>query len=190
MADAQFSKFLNQGTGLFNRTLGVLDSLGFMMNAVELQFLLGDGVRTRYPRLKIVQWSGTESVWCKEGDVYKAPWKQVSSSRGSGDDSPDPGNVTSQGGVIAFYDSPGVQSGKAAYQAYSMLYVVQNFTAWVDSDDGNGERIGELAAWHSVVSLINNQWRDRQATRGWRRYYGNHTGLGWEDTSKAPPEVT
>lgn len=68
---------------------------------------------------------------------------------------------------------------------------VQNFTAYVVGKADTialEERYCIVAAWHSVVSLVDRNWPDKAQMPKWDRTQdgANRSGMGWVDTSKSP----
>jgi len=190
MTTATFSKFLNQGAGVTGRQLGAIKILTFIQNGVELQFSLAADARTRYRNLKPLQWAGTESIWLKEGPVLGGKWRMHLNGPGTGSDNPEPANIVNKGNLIAYWDSPGPNVASFLGANPSQIYVVQNFTGWIvgDSIKGGtrGERLCEVAAWHSVVNIANSSWGAGGTVPTWQRVHGDRSGTGWVDPSVPP----
>ena len=187
MAKVQFTKFLNTGVGLFRRPLGALDSPPLFFNAVEMQFSFDADAKARFPGMKIIQWAGPEAIFVKEGALLEGPWKTHRSGMGSGDDTPDPDNVLRHATGFAAYDNPGMDIKLAlAAKRYTAVFIVQNFTTWIDSKGGDGERISDTAAWHSMLLIVNGNPSTGVAVMPqWSRFRG-HAREGWRDHRLAP----
>ena len=156
--DVTFQSFVNRGKGITGKSLGPQNlMLGFMLNAIEVQFSLAPDISSRFKDLVVRQWSGPESVWTKK-DTPAAPWTKVSSGPGTGEDDPDENNVVRSGDTMAFFDSPGPNVSKFNGQKIVWAFVSQNFTAWVEGKPVKGgahERLHPVVGWHSVASIIN-----------------------------------
>jgi len=190
MAGASFLKFLNSGTGKTGRSLGISDGAIYRQNAVELQFEIDPAATKSYRNLRPKQWAGTEAVWIKTGHPLTVQFTLHRRSNGSGADDPEAQNIFTSPTLIAYYDAPGPNVGSFLTTRPSRLYVVQNFTGWIVGDPIKGgvpEQLCEVAAWHSIVSLVDENWDDANAVPKWQRTYGNKSSLGWGDTSKPPP---
>ena len=187
MAEVDFTSFLNKGSGLFKRPLGDLDAASNFLNAVELQFSITSAARKKFKKMKVIQWSGPEAIWCKEGALLESPWKNYKSGLGSGDDSPEPENTLFTSDGVAMYDNPGMTLPLAmALKRYTAVYIVQNFTTWIDTDGGNGVRIGPTAGWHSMLLLANTApSAEGTALPAWGRFRGL-SSLGWLDHRITP----
>lgn len=175
------------GESLTGEKLGPVDVLTYRMNGVEAQFDLNAAAVRRYHDLRPRQWSGTEAIWIKRGDILGGKWELKSQSRGAGDDSPLPENVLIKKNVIAFYDSPGPNVAGYLASRPSRIHVIQNFTSWIEGKPRKGgppERLNEVLPWHSVVSLADENWGKK--TPKWVRVHGNRAGTGWADTKKHP----
>ena len=191
-ATVEFQHFLNSGTGVTNKQLGDIFAAGYMMNAVELQFMVNAAARRQYRNLTPRQWSGPEVVWVKSGDPLSgsSTWRAISQGPGTGADDPQPANVTQQGDTLAYYDSPGINLIGHIQTRPSRIHVVQNFTGWIEGSPvggGSPTRLCPVAAWYSIVSLVNSNWSDRSAVPHYERLSYNQSGTGWRDTT-TPPE--
>jgi hypothetical protein len=192
MATVRFSKFLNSGTGVMGRSLAPVSAVGFWLTPVELQFSIEPATYDRYKNLRPVNWSGTDAIWFKSGNPLTAHWQKFSSSNGIGADGPDPGNSSIGRDLIAYYDNPGLPLAKihAIRPNASWVWLVQNFTGWVEGEPiagGAAERLCEVAAWWSIVSMANANWQDPKQPEAWDFTSGTGSGTGWADTSKAAP---
>lgn len=189
MPQVRFQQFLNTGSGRTGRSLGEVQAGLYIMNGVELQFRVDRGIGAIYRNLKPRQWAGPESIWVKTGSPLQSPWTLRHRSQGSGADDPEPQNILVATDLVAYYDSPGPSVMSYVSPRVSRVFVVQNFTGWVDGDrvrDGVSERTCEVANWHSVISLVDQNWSDPQATQDWARVSGNRSGLGWVDIGTPP----
>lgn len=190
MANATFKKFLNQGVGVTGRQLGSIKILTFVQNGVELQFSLAADTRTRYRNLKPLQWAGPESIWLKDGPLLGGKWRLHLSGPGTGWDNPEPTNIVNKGTTIAYWDSPGPNVASFLASNPSQIYVVQNFSGWIagDSVQGGprGERLSDVAAWHSVVNIANSSWGTAGGVPTWQRVHGDRSGTGWVEPSLPP----
>ncbi len=192
MATVQFSKFLNKGTGVMGRTLAPTFVLGFWVTPVELQFAIDPAIYESYRNLRPVNWSGTDAIWFKSGDLFSSPWQRHSSSNGIGADGPDPGNSKITQDLIAYYDNPGLPQRiiNRIRPNASWVWLVQNFTGWIEGEPikgGPAERLCEMAAWWSIVSVANAKWQDPTQQDGWTLTSGTDSGTGWANTSKGGP---
>lgn len=92
--------------------------------------------------------------------------------------------------VAAYYDSPGpdVVALYSARPLLSRIVAKQNFTGWIEGQPTSGgsvQRLCDVAAWYSVVSLINVS-DDPRAVPRWQRFTSNEVGTGWVDFSTHP----
>lgn len=190
MAGVRFKQFLNQGTGMTRRPLGQLANLTYFQNGVELQFAVDPTVKNAYRNLRPVQWAGTESIWLKEGPILGGTWRKYKSGPGSGSDNPESVNIVNTGAVIAYWDSPGPNVASFLQMNPSQIYAVQNFTGWIAGDPikggAPGERLCDVAAWHSVINIANGAWGSDGATPAWQRVNGSRSGTGWVDPLLPP----
>ncbi len=187
----RFLRFLNTGTGIVGHRLGEVDVLAYRMNGVELQFQIDPSALSQYRNLRPVQWLGPDVVYAKRGSPLTSPWQTIRRASGNDWDNPESANVVRQGNIIAYYDSPGISLTGYMGTPTSRLHVIQNFTGWVVGDPISGggvQRLCEVAAWYSVVSLVNPNFDDPNAPPAWHRFSGNSSGTGWRDTS-TPPEL-
>jgi hypothetical protein len=194
MANATFLKLAYTGTGarypgLSNPPLGPQkDVTGFFRNAVELQFTVDPAVDLN--TLKARQWSGTECIWAKKnGPYFGTPWTKLSGGPGSGADDPDTLLVLKAAGSLKYYDSPGIVAGK--YANCSGLYVVMNFTGWIDQAASSGapaQKASDVAAWTSIISLANPSWDKPNAALSWQWVATSTAKTGWADTN-TPPSI-
>jgi len=133
--------------------------------------------------------TGSEAV--QMNDPLTSPWRTIVRSPGMGWDNPVPESVVSRDNIIAYYDSPGINILLPdAMNPTSRLHSVQNFTGWVVGEPRSGGGVRQLcdvAAWYSVVSLVNPNFDNPDARPAWNRFYGNRSGTGWANTS-TPPE--
>jgi len=188
MASVVFRQFLNVGTGISQRRLGPIDITFYRLNGVELQFDVGGPAVAADRNLALRQWSGPEGVWTKTGAPLNVPWTLVRRSQGSGADDPMPESVVRQNDIFAMWDSPGPQMTGYVGRGISRVYVVQNFTTWVEGQSirtGQVERLSAVAAWHGVCDLVSMDWAEGGTS--WSRMPQNRTGTGWVDTSGSPP---
>jgi hypothetical protein len=189
----RFQAFLNSGLGRTRRALGEVQAGIYITNGVELQFGVDRGIATIYRNLRPRQWAGPESIWIKVGNPLGSPWTNRHRSDGSGSDDPEPQNILVTTDLVAYYDSPGPSVLSFVQPRVSRIFAVQNFTGWVEGDrvDGRGrsERLCEVVSWHSVISMIDQNWSDPLATQHWQRvrFNGNVSGRGWVDI-QWPPE--
>lgn len=191
MPQIRFKRFLNSGTGRTGKTLGELPVAIYFTNAVELQFSVDPGIGAIYRNLRPRQWSGPESIWIKTGNPLQSQWTLRHRSQGSGADDPERENIVVAPDVVAYYDSPGPSVFSFVSPRVSRVHVVQNFTGWVEADrvrEGRSERTCEAVSWHSVISLVDQNWSDTQATQQWVRISGNGSGVGWAPI-EPPPAV-
>jgi hypothetical protein len=181
----------NTGRGITGLNLGETSQLTYIMNGVELQFKIESSAVAQYRNLRPVQYAGPEVIYGKRGSPLTSPWQTIHRSQSTGWDNPVPENVVSRGNIIAYYDSPGINVATYVGTPTSRLHVVQNFTGWVVGEpiSGGGVRqLCDVAAWYSVVSLVNQNFDNPDAPPSWNRFYGNRSGTGWANTS-TPPEI-
>ncbi|NJN36219.1 MAG: hypothetical protein HC794_03125 [Nitrospiraceae bacterium] len=190
----QFAQFLNEGTGMVGRQLGHVDVGTFMMNGVEFQFSVTEKAQHEYRQLRPRQWAGPEAVWVKYGNPLTARWEQVSRNNGRGRDDPEQESIVTRADRVAYFDSPGPNlTGHAAHRPpSSRIYVAQNFTGWIEGEPSRGgpaERLCDVVAWHSIVSLANMNWNNNSqdaGTANYQRIHPNVTRLGWTDVATPP----
>jgi hypothetical protein len=174
------------------RSLEPVAFTGFFVTPVELQFTVDPATYERYRNLRPVNWSGTDAIWFKTGHPLSSPWQLHRSSKGAGADGPDPGNSSVGRELIAYYDNPGMHLATIhkIRPNPSWVWLVQNFTGWVEGEPvggGPAERLCEMAAWWSIVSVANSNWEDPSQPDDWGFTSGTGSGTGWADTSKAAP---
>ncbi len=187
----QFQQFLNTpGTGRTGRTLGPTATLTFIQNGVELQFSVTSDVVQQYRNLQPRQWSGPEAIYKKQGGPpLGTPWQRVLSGQGTGADDPYPQNILVQPNLVAYYDAPGPQMTGYTGNGVSWLHVIQNFTGWVEGTPATGGapvRLCEVAAWYSIVSIVDANWQNPAGPPDWQRMTFNKTGTGWTDIGVTP----
>lgn len=192
MPTVRFSRFLNQGKGVLGRPLAPVAFTGFWVTPVELQFLIEPATYDKYRNLRPVNWSGSDAIWFKTGSPITGLWQRHSASNGIGADGPDPGNASVSRDLIAYYDNPGIHLATlhAIRPTASWVWLVQNFTGWIEGEPIQGgapERLCEVAAWWSIVSVANANWPDPKGPEAWDFTSGTDSGTGWADTSKAAP---
>jgi hypothetical protein len=195
MAGVHFHKLLTDSndTGLTGRRLGAFSHVQFpevwFLYGVELQFAIPSETHEKYRNLRPRQWSGTESLWIKKGPILGGTWHQHRKSKGNGADDPLAANIVSGKSAIAYWDAPGVNVTLFLDMRPSQIYVVQNFTGWIQGDPiggGPAERLCEVAAWYSIVNIGDSNWGQPGAPK-WEFVSGTKAGTGWADTDKAPP---
>lgn len=190
MTGVRFKQFLNQGSAVTRRPLGPQANLTFFQNGVELQFAIDATVKNSYRNLKPVQWAGTESIWLKDGPVLGGKWRKYRSGPGTGSDNPESVNIISNATLIAYWDAPGPNVASFISMNPSQIYVVQNFTGWIVGDPlkggASGQRLCDVAAWHSVMNIGNAAWGQKNAVPKWQRVNGSRSGTGWVDPLIAP----
>ena len=72
----------------------------------------------------------------------------------------------------------------------SWLHVIQNFTGWIEGtpvSGGQAERLCEVAAWYSIVSIVDSNWDNPSGPPDWQRMGFNKTDTGWTDVNVTPP---
>jgi hypothetical protein len=183
-SNVNFLRFLNSGTGLTKRPLGMNTLLLYMMNGVELQFEANRSAMNNYRNIQPLQWSGPESIWIKKGDIFTQQWSNISQRQGNGSDNPEPESIAKEGYTIAYADDPGINIG--SHGKNSRVYVVQNFTGWIDGSPktgGSSKRLSEVVSWHSIISLFNSNWENPKSTPSWQ-IFNNQSGLGWRSTGQ------
>jgi hypothetical protein len=183
-SNVNFLRFLNSGTGLTKRPLGMNTFLLYMMNGVELQFEANRSAMNSYRNIQPLQWSGPESIWIKKGDIFTQQWSNISQRQGNGSDNPEPESIAKEGYKIAYADDPGINI--RSHGKNSRVYVVQNFTGWIDGSPKNGgssKRLSEVLSWHSIISLFNSNWENPNITPSWQ-IFNNQSGLGWRSTGQ------
>jgi hypothetical protein len=162
----RFTHFQNTGRGITGLNLGETSQLTYIMNGVELQFKIESSAVAQYRNLRPVQYAGPEVIYGKRGSPLTSPWQTIHRSQSTGWDNPVPENVVSRGNIIAYYDSPGINVATYVGTPTSRLHVVQNFTGWVVGEpiSGGGVRqLCDVAAWYSVVSLVNQNFDNPDA---------------------------
>jgi hypothetical protein len=183
-SNVNFLRFLNSGTGLTKRPLGMNTLLLYMMNGVELQFEANRSAMNNYRNIQPLQWSGPESIWIKRGDIFTQQWSNISQRQGNGSDNPEPESIAKEGYTIAYADDPGINIG--SHGKNSRVCVVQNFTGWIDGSPktgGSSKRLSEVVSWHSIISLFNSNWENSKSTPSWQ-IFNNQSGLGWRSTGQ------
>jgi len=189
MPGVRFLRFLNNGSGRTQRSLGEVSTLTFIQNGVELQFEIDAAVLTTHRNLRPVQWSGTEAIWVRRNHPLDGPWTAMRQSRGAGSDDPLPVNIVTTPNVIAYYDSPGPNMTMFLTPKPVRVYVVQNFTGWIVGEPvrgGQAEALCPVVAWHSILNLGDSDWSEPGAMPHWIRLAGSRSELGWGDTSRPP----
>ncbi len=188
MAGVTFVSFSNSGKSVLGFDLGPDDSSIYKTNRVELQFKIDPALRQTY-KLSARQWSGPEAYWIKQGPPLSVPWTAQTSGAGGGSDDPLLDFVKNDGALLAYYDSPGPDVSKYVDKRLSRIYVVQNFTGWVEGKPlrggGAAVRLCEVVAWFSVVSLVCPNFAET-STPQWQRFVGNDTGTGWTSINSPP----
>jgi hypothetical protein len=192
MMSVKFLKFLNKGQGVMGRSLEPVFVLGFWVIPVELQFSIDPATYDQHRNLRPVNWSGTDAIWFKSGNPLSSLWQLHSNSKGIGPDGPDAGNTLIGRDVIAYYDNPGLplQKIREIRPNASWVWLVQNFTGWIEGEpiqNGPAERLCDVAAWWSIVSVTNFSWQDPKLPGDWQLTSGTGSGTGWADTLKAGP---
>jgi hypothetical protein len=119
-----------------------------------------------------------------ENNSDDTTWTIHKSSAGSGDDSPDADMSRKLDAKMVMYDSPGITMAlTTTLKSKFSIYVVQNFTTWIDSNSGNGERISPVVSWHSIVKLVN--FNQAGPDPNWKRV-GGGSDQGWRPHVSAP----
>lgn len=188
LANVAFQQLLNQGIGLTGRQLGEIGVSTVYGNAVELQFAVQAAAHQLFPRMRPVQWEGPSVTWVKHGSPVIAAWERHRSSLGEGNDGPPAENVAWAADAVAYYDSPGPDVLAFLQSRPSRIRVVQNFTGWVvGAPLGGGPevRLCPVAAWYSIVDIIDTAWDSDAAIPSWQRFQSVSL-LGWGDTSATP----
>lgn len=183
-------RFLNSGNGLLKMgELGAHWLSIYMVNMVELHFQIPLPVFSQYQNIKAKQWQGPEGVWVKQGNPITQPWSVVTQDQGQGADDPKPDFVYMKDNLVAYADTPG--PSMVAHQHNSRVHVVQNFTGWVEGvplQGGQPQRICEVVAWYSVVSVLNANWDNADAgVPDWQFMQDTKSGTGW--VPAAPPSI-
>lgn len=189
MPGVRFLRFLNQGSGQTQRTLGEVGSLTFIQNGVELQFELDASAHSTHRNLRPVQWAGTEAIWIRRNSPLDGPWSLFRQNAGTGPDDPLAPNIVTTPALIAYYDSPGPNMAHYLTNKPSRVYVVQNFTGWIVGEPAQGGapvQLCEVVAWHSILNLGDENWTERGGLPHWIRLSGSRSSLGWGDTSRPP----
>jgi hypothetical protein len=184
-----FQKFLNTGEGLLKKSLGFSNAGMFVLNAVEIQFSVTRIARQNYKNLRPAQWSGPESIWLKKGSPLSDKWENVHSGPGTGSDDPLADNILLADDVVAYYDAPGPNVTKYLNDRPSWIHVVQNFTGWVVGESvrgGQTENLCDAAAWHSVISVVDQNWAEKDKTPFWQKVLMTRSGTGWADIMHPP----
>jgi hypothetical protein len=174
------------------RPLEPVYAVGFWLRPVELQFSVGPGMFDQYRNLRPVNWSGTDAIWFKSGDPLSSPWHLYRKSGGIGLDGPEQGNAFVGMGLVAYYDNPGLHLSKIHEIGPNVTWVwlAQNFTGWVEGQPirgGPAERLCDVVAWWSIVSVANSNWQGPVQSEDWNFTTGTDAGTGWTNTSKAAP---
>jgi LGFP repeat-containing protein len=189
-AHIRLTQFLTGGTGLTSRPLGPTSTLVYVQNGVELQFEVDAAAQPSHLNLRPAQWSGPEAIWTMRGSPLASQWELYRRSDGSGEDNPEPENVSTSPTAIAYYDAPGINVGIFGFPRCSRVWAVQNFTGWIVGDPVSGgpaERVSEVVAWHSTLNIADDNWNNPIALPSWSRYAGSGAALGWGDSSAQPP---
>lgn len=177
-AGIQPGRFSNSGASLLGRSLGLQRVGPYFVNGIEIVFPLDPGARTRYRELRPRQWSGPEAVYVKSGPPLGSPWQTRLRGPGSGPDDPLPQSQRVDNAAVIYDDSPG--PSVLGYVGKTWIHGIQNFTGWVEGRKSSGgpmERLTEVVAWHSVISI----WNPDAATGG-TAYQANaltRSGTGW-----------
>ena len=196
----QFLKLLTSGKGITGNLLGDVNSSGFIMNAVELQFFIPAEITTLYKNITPVQFAGSSAYWLKRGTVLNGTWSLRTTSKDliDGKDNPEPEFIKTLGKTIAYYDSPGPNTfalddfEKASQKRKKVpplvrAYIVQNFTGWIsgiNKKTGKDENLCGVAAWNSIINITKND--PGKALSMWTRTYGSGASLGWKSTTTPP----
>jgi len=167
---------------LTGRALGPLAILTYLMNAVELQFAIDPAARKIYKKIRPVQWAAPDSIRYRK-DRSDPSWIVHSRRNDDQPDNPDPANSVDKGGVVAFYDSPGLDVAKFSGHDLWRLFVVQNFKSYVVGDPVKGgptETLCDIVCWCSITSLFNSNHNIDPVPK-WERGEGNRAAMGWAD---------
>ena len=146
------STFANSGPPTFG-LLGYFARVGYYENGVPLTFP-ADADTNLIPR----QWSGPEATYTSDQSVG-GPWNTLLNDSGTGTDDPLPQNPSVTPSTVTYYDAPGPQVIPIlnADPKVKRVHSVQNFTGWVEGVPvavAAGQRISDILAWHSVMSLV------------------------------------
>jgi hypothetical protein len=201
--DVSFSILLNQGVGITGKQLGPEQiSAGidwYLVNSVELQFVIDPSIYNYYTDLKPIQWAGPDIVWARFGDPFLEQWQLMSQKYGSGADGPLQHTIYKGLAIIAYYDQPGPNITNSAFRRKigpdfpygnwpTRVFAIQNFTCWIVGSPitgGPAVRLCEVASWHSVTDFIGLPILGPFPS--WGPMPGNRTGVGWVDTNILPP---
>ena len=181
-------EFLTTGTALNGQRLGFKTVFTYWVNAVELRFALGAAPQ-QYRDLRPRQYSGTEAVWIKRGHPFETAWINISEGPGTGWDDPLPQSITRQPQRIAYFDSPGPNLGPlvaARAGRPSWIYVVQNFTGWIEvvpTAGGSPQRISPVIPWYSIISVLDPNWAEAGAAPQYAEVSQTGAGRGWKPTT-------
>lgn len=179
-------RFLNSGTSQLGRALGFHGSGQYYVNGIEIVFDLDPGVRARYSALRPRQWSGPEAVFFKTGPPLGSRWQTQSRGEGAGPDDPQPESQRVTDTAVIYDDSPG--ASVLGHLGHTWVHAVQNFTGWVEGKPRKGgdfQRLTEVVAWHSVLSIVNPQAADGGTS--YQPMGFTTTGTGWVPT--VPPNL-
>ncbi len=152
------------------------------VNAVELIFTVDEKVATK---MGIRQYRCRQRVYTQElwegsfnNDGKDGGWIKTMSGGGEPDD-PDEGLQKTSPPILAFHDAPGFMAtvkdaqlkgpgGKLTSKTAVVVFLRQNFIAWIEGARGRGERktwepVSDEVKWHSNQSLVfypfgKNRW--------------------------------
>ena len=179
--------FANSGPPTFG-PLGYFAQVGYYENGVQLTFPAGAAAGA-YTNLTPRQWSGPEATYTSDQSVG-GPWNTLLNDSGTGTDDPLPQNQSVTPSTVTYYDAPGPQVIPIlnADPKVKRVHSVQNFTGWVEGvpvGGGPAQRISDILAWHSVMSLV--MVSDDPSKPDFQPLPLTGSGMGWVDTG--PPQV-
>jgi hypothetical protein len=188
LPNVAFQEFVNAGVGMSGNQLGETIVVTFHVNAVELHFTIRPPARAAFNNLRPVQWDGPSVIWVKHGHPATAPWVQHAFSLSTGDDDPLPQCIIDTPDIIGFYDIPGPDTSKFLALRPSRIRATENFTAWIAGTPvlgGPEVRLCPVAAWFSIVDIIDDNWDNPNVLPSWRRW-DSSSALGWGTTATPP----
>jgi hypothetical protein len=179
--------FTNSGPSTLG-PLGYFTELGFYMNGVQLTFPAGAAAGA-YTNLTPRQWQGPEATYTCD-QYLGGPWNTLLNDSGKGSDEILAKFQSVTASAVTYYDEPGPLAALylADDPALKRVHTVQNFTGWVEGvpmGGGPAQRISDILAWHSVMSL--GLGSDDAGKPSFQPYPPTGSGTGWVGTG--PPSL-
>ena len=181
-------RFVNAGRSQLGNQLGFRSAGQYIVNGIEIVFDLDPGVRAGYRTLQPRQWTGPEAVYFKTGLPLGTPWHTMRRSGGDAPDDPEAESQRLTDQALVYDDSPG--PSVLGHLGHSWIHTVQNFTGWVEGvplSGGGPQRLTEVVAWNSVISVINPEASaDGTGGGSYQPTAYTRSGTGWVPLDPPP----